>query len=419
MDPETGEVTFLPPQGASGAAPGSPDESTPGLSDGDSRQSTELTAKRKRERRAKLNQMRRVAQKVTAIDRKKGCGVIPVEAGDGRLRFDRNESTGRTSVHGVAECGYASCPTCATKKAAQKAEEEELLTQDCLDRGGSVLPLVLTFPHDFGMAYKPMLDSAKKVWSHITGHRRWKEEARDAYGIEWTSGWDATHGGNGWHPHLHVNLRLDRDLTDEELEQLHLLIFDLWSARMQRSGYRPPALENCPLERMRDGEKASKYVIKLGVAMEVASPTTKKAKTGHRSPWQILADVGQRSRPRDIALWREWEEGVFRKEMVGRCRKSKARLKAIKQAEKDQEHLEEVVEEVTTIAVLRRKTWAKIKSVWGIKSRLLEAAERAGRDGIREELARFDWPEGFDPLLPIFDWSDYEGCRGPPGDPGG
>jgi len=285
----------------------------------------------------------------------------------------------------------------------EKAEAEELLLRDCLERGGSVLFLTLTFPHDWGMDFGPMRKAVAAAWRAMTSYTAWKK-LRDQYELEWTKCCEDTHGGNGWHPHLHALLRVSRDLTEDEVEQLQATIYGMWARQMERRGYRTPAQEHCPLERMKDAEKAAKYIAKLGLSMEVSSPTTKQARSGHRSPWQILENVGERARPLDIALWREWEVGIKGKAFVTRCKASQARLKAIEHAQAVEDELEEAMDEVVTIATLRRKAWAKVRHIWGMGTQLLNAAERAGRPGVERVLARLDWPEGYDPLVPT--WED-------------
>lgn len=401
VDPETGEVTWERPAGASGP----PDESTTAPPTGGSRQDTESAAISRRQRRGHLHKLRRITQKYTVIKRKKACGQLPVDAITGQVGIQIRRET-QAGFGGVTNCGSPSCPICRSRKAAEKAEEEQLLLEDTLARGGSVLFMTLTFPHDWGMDYKPMRDAVDKAWRAMTSYRAWKQ-LRESYGLEWTKCCDDTHGGNGWHPHFHALLRLNRDLTDDELEQLRGTIFGMWAKRMKRSGYREPAPECCPVERMKDPAKAAAYISKVGITFEVTSPTTKQAKTGHRSSWQIAEDMGKSGRPRDIALWREWEVGIKGRTAVSRCKASQARLKQLKLQLDDQAEVDEPVEEVRVVAVMKRQTWAKVRSIWGMGAELLDAAERGGRQGVERVLARLDWPAGYDPLLPeVPQWVD-------------
>ena len=399
VDPETGEVTFLPPAGASDPSDVSSTESTSGAS----RQDTESGAAQRRQRRGHLRKLRRISQKYTVIKRKKACGQVPVDGTTGEVGILIREG-GRAGFGGLMRCESSTCPSCASDKAAKKAEEEELLLRDHQEQGGCVLFVTLTFPHNWGQAFKPMREAVAGAWRAMTGYRAWKK-MRDKYGLTWTKCIEDTHGGNGWHPHLHALLRLNRDLQEGELEQLQVLVYELWSKQMTSRGYRPPAPECCPVELVKDNGKAAAYIAKLGLSLEVTAPTTKQARAGHRSPWQILEDVGERGRGRDIALWQEWERGCKGKSFVTRCKASRERLKVLL---RDQAELEdEEQDEVKTVAVMRRKTWAKVRTIRGMGTRLLDAAERGGHQGVERVLAQLDWPPGYDPLLPeVAQWED-------------
>jgi len=95
------------------------------------------------------------------------------------------------------------CPVCASRITEERAKELTLATARWHDSGGFVAMLTLTLRHN---SYQPLGEVLKTLRE---AHRRFKS-GRTFKTMQADYGWsgsvttlEVTHGGSGWHPHLH------------------------------------------------------------------------------------------------------------------------------------------------------------------------------------------------------------------------
>lgn len=125
---------------------------------------------------------------------------------------------------------------------------------------------------------------------------------------------EVTHGrNNGFHPHLHTLILVNRDLTDTELTRLERRLFVHWSRSVAAEGLGQISRHGLRLERPRvagDVDPITQYLIKWGAAEELSKLHTKGAnavpdpKKG-ASPWQLLAAAADGDL-RAGAIWQEY-----------------------------------------------------------------------------------------------------------------
>lgn len=212
-----------------------------------------------------------------------------------------------------------------------RARRDELMqamaTWNDAGQDHSVLFLTLTLRHDSKQDLAALWDALGECWSATTsGSGGWagtKAYAGDKrrFGIaHWVKSVEVTHGDNGWHPHLHVALFLERRLSDAEVESLRGRMFARWSKKAVKLGLKAPsAARGIDLQQAKKGDDLGElagYLTKgmvSGLGSEIAGGAMKQARGGNRTPFQVLetmaADKAEHGRysPRDVAIWREWE----------------------------------------------------------------------------------------------------------------
>ncbi len=287
---------------------------------------------------------------------------------------------------GVQLCGSVwGCPVCAAKIRYRRGLEISAAMLGCLKAGGGLEFLTLTIPHNRSDSMVETFDAVAKGFSHLLKGRRWVR-VRAKFGVHGTiRTLEGTHGGNGWHNHLHGIFFTDKPLTDEQRTALNLHLFTLWADFIEKRGFRRPLLERCRLEPVRSAEKVAEYVAKA-VAFELTRQDLKPAGGSSRTSWQILADWAEYGADRDRLLFLDWVMGTKGRQAITWSKGLKARYGV---GEVPDEALNEGTESgedrpTEFIPVSVREFRAAVRA--GARSLLLDVAETEGVAGVRRLL---------------------------------
>jgi hypothetical protein len=118
---------------------------------------------------------------------------------------------------------------------------------------------------------------------------------------------EVTHGSNGWHPHLHIQVFLDTALDESQLAAAHTWLRDRWLIcvlDVLGAEHAPDSLHGVDVRPTKCGDYAFK------MALELVEPGTKQAHHGHRTPWQIAADYAAFRSEADAKLWGNYCAGM-------------------------------------------------------------------------------------------------------------
>lgn len=226
------------------------------------------------------------------------CGRVPF----GRLAIIRDLPAAKNSQYaplrvfgvvgkfaafaGLCTCGSPWCVLCGPKIARVRANDLRQLIANVRSAGGDVYLLTCTVPHDQGDALAPMREALSEAWRSVQQGRAWVALKRDIGLVGTIRGDDEpTWGARGWHPHFHVLLITQRPLSAEEQERLSDHVYERWAARVQRHGYRKPSRDRGVVLTVSHQEA---YIVKLGLADELASGLYKEPREGRLSPIQLL-----------------------------------------------------------------------------------------------------------------------------------
>lgn len=235
--------------------------------------------------------------------RQAACGALPLLSVVSVLNRG-----GRHRLGGLETCGSVwTCPVCAMKISAARCLELQAAIQGHQAQGGIVLMLTLTIPHDRFDCPKALLDAVRGTWRKVKQGRAWIN-ARDGFG--WfgdVRALEVTHGGNGWHPHLHVLLFLKPGCDRQDGEKLAEWIFERWQDRVLKAGFGLCRRSAFLVEEVDNAAKVGEYLGLWGAAHELTLADHKRGKGG-RTPWQILRDCLEKGRASDVALFRAYGE---------------------------------------------------------------------------------------------------------------
>lgn len=219
---------------------------------------------------------------------------------------------------GIERCGSIwACPHCAAVIRAGRAAEIEQAVSTHQETGGSVVFFTGTLRHHQADDLETTLDAILEGWRKLTAGRPWKR-IKEKYQVSgYIRSIEVTHGGHGWHPHAHVLLFLDADISPGQLEELRPTLYELWATCVEKAGGKRPTEKGLDLQKLDDdGKLLARYLSKVQDEKKRqgwsagAEMTRSDVKTGRGSsitPFQLLDDdLEGYTEEQRARLWREF-----------------------------------------------------------------------------------------------------------------
>ena len=285
---------------------------------------------------------------------------------------------GKACVTGLQQCGSVwHCPVCSRIISAERRDELNCLL--AWARRQELMPVMLTLTgrHRRTDTLSRLMSGMKGAKRRLHQSRGWRDVVGHITGH--VTATEITHGQHGWHLHFHMILLLDDRGTDRALYGLR----EDWERALQREGL------DCNDHGfdLQDASRAGDYVAKWGAAEELTLSGCKVSKGDKgRTPWQLLVDAEA-----DTAAARLWQEYgcAFkgRRQLVwSRGLKAAARIDEKSDAEIIESERPDMSGDSTEIARLTAAQWRSICRI-GLRTELIEAAERQGRAGVERIVA--------------------------------
>lgn len=244
------------------------------------------------ERRLLRWRLQRRARQLLPKHRVRVCLRHRVPTDELGARIYRRADSG-TYYGGLMTCGSVwACPICSGKISERRRAELRPALKTWRNQGGEVLMLTLTVPHTASMSALGLVDELLHQVKLFNSGKYALKTLVPGY-VGQIRALEVTHGANGWHPHLHVLLILDRKLSEEEVKALQDRLYARWSARIRKAGLGRPNRHALSLQ---DGSAADAYVAKWGkdprwsAAEEVTKQVSKRGRSGGRTPFALLED---------------------------------------------------------------------------------------------------------------------------------
>lgn len=241
------------------------------------------------------------------------CGT-PI--GDVVSIHDCKDSTVPAGFGNVEHCNSIwACPCCGAVIRSERAKEIQQAVAAHQKTGGQLLFFTGTLRHHAGDSLNETLDAILKAWSKLIQNTPWKKK-KERFGINgYIRSVEITYSEkNGWHPHVHVLLFLDEEMTDLDFEFFKGWLFDRWAMMIERHGCGVPTKQGLNLQKVdKKGEVLGKYLAKFQeekswrVGSEMARSDVKHGRsTGSINPFELLSeDCGLTEKKRQ-GLWIEY-----------------------------------------------------------------------------------------------------------------
>lgn len=199
----------------------------------------------------------------------------------------KDKEHGKAFYSGVRTCARLwTCAHCAAKISERRRVELVAALEAAKRLGLHVKLLTLTIPHGIGDDVKVIVQKLMGAWKRTTQGKR-GQELRELLGLKGTiRAFEVTYGANGFHPHLHVLLFLDKSWSNASV---HAAFSPLWQNACRLAGLPIPSdAHGC---RVDDGSKAAAYASKWGLESEMTKGHVKRGKKGGMTPFDFLRAV--------------------------------------------------------------------------------------------------------------------------------
>lgn len=306
----------------------------------------------------------------------------------------------KSNTHGTAHygnlltCGYVwSCPICAPKVAARRALEVEQAISKHQASGGRVLFLTLTVPHyerdDLAQLVPDFTSALSSFWS-----RRSVKDALRLVGYEGSiRALEVTNGKNGWHPHTHYLLFVDKDTVP-----CHIFtpLYEQWAKVVKQFLGRDINYHGLTLELVgggrdqggtdEDARQLARYVVKSledsvwGVPQEMTKGHIKKGRLGGRTPFALLHDYATQDDKQAGALFVEFVRAFHGRRQLTWSKGLRKKLLGHEQEATDLELAEQIEDMATLLGTLTLDQWRRVLAAPRRDTRglLLEVAASGG-----------------------------------------
>jgi hypothetical protein len=360
------------------------------------------TADRRHDRYLSL----RALHDVSTLDRVRKCSRYRINGANG---VPIVVNSGVAHYSNLQRCASIwSCPVCSAKIRSARAEQIKTGIVNHYADGGRAFMITLTVRHHQGQRLAPLVDVVSGGWSHLLSGAEWKAQ-KGFYGIVGQiRSLEVTHGGNGWHPHLHCLVFLDGERDwEHRADGLAAELEARWIRYAERAGLdRPLEGVAADVQLIHRPADAAAYVAKvqdladgpIGISLEMTRHDLKEARRHGRTPFQVLRDFRETGEVGDLAIWREYERATFRRQAITWS----AGLRTALRVDDDRTDLEIAEEEVggDVLAVVPAFTWRLVCRRRDAIPALLRAAETGGVAGVLEALVTHGIPACLDPPPP-------------------
>ena len=357
------------------------------------------------ERRDHRMASRQLLWELTTLKRLAACGRFPL----GTEVVTKLAETQVAHYAGLETCGSIwACPVCSAKIRNRRSEEISEGCQRWMDGGNSIVMLTLTARHHSGLRLDGLFDAISAGWRHLLQGRRWQTAKKRLGIVGQIRAIEVTHGGNGWHPHIHVLLVIQEQVDPVALVEVVAGLRARWADWLVSRGFdRPSERHGVHFDIAHSGKEAGAYVAKAqdvygkerSVGNELTRLDLKRGRDGNRTPFQLLTEALETGDFDDITLWWEYETTTKGRQAITWS----AHLRKLLLPEEEQKTDEEVAAEEVggrDIAVFVMAAWKRVTAIPGLPAAILSAAEAGGIEAGFEAIAELIKPFGIAPKRP-------------------
>lgn len=258
--------------------------------------------------------LRRVSQEVLGVNHRVfTCQKVPsytVQQGLGERGISKNED-GKAFFHGLGSCGDVHCcPVCSVKISEGRRQEVIQALRSHSEFGYISLFSTFTIRHSREDSLSANLTSFRNARSDLIRSRKFRLIKEQINMSGYIRRLEVTWGeSNGWHPHDHEVWLIDKgSITPNELLDIKVEVYKLWSYYCEKYGLDAPSFEHGFDLRWKDGdgsESVGAYLTKWG--HELTYGHTKQANGEDRhTPFSFLHSLQVNYSPKLSSLFQEY-----------------------------------------------------------------------------------------------------------------
>ncbi len=305
----------------------------------------------------------------------------------------KNKSTGKVRFANVTTCKSVwACPICAHRVTEERRADLQTAVTLHSMKGGKVVLMTLTFPHDRDSSLKDLLKNLSDALKRFNAVRQYRNLLKEVGFLGGVRALEVTYGDNGWHPHIHVLLFInDTENATEILNQAR----DHWAKAVFKAGLGQINEHGFDV---RGGDYAAEYVAKSGKEPDDAgwtaaheltkAPVKMGRKKNSYTPFQLL-DASLQGDSQASALFVEYVGAFKGKRQLYWSPGLRDKL-GLEQERSDDEILADAIpetpeEETELVGTLKADDWNLVLSR-NARGEVLVLAERHGWAGVRHLL---------------------------------
>ncbi len=217
------------------------------------------------------------------------------------VEVHKSDSTGKAHFENLIVCDRVwGCPICAAKISEFR---RQVLTRALAKTDYQTILTTFTLSHHFDDSLVVLLDSILKAYRGLKSGRFWQDLKKDFNWLGDIRGLEVTYSArNGWHPHIHVLMVFENELSAKELKALGKRLKKRWIAVLERFDMYADWEHGCDIRA--GDEYIREYVAKWGrlpdvvkksswtVEHEITKGHVKRSGLDGFSPFELLAAYG-------------------------------------------------------------------------------------------------------------------------------
>lgn len=300
------------------------------------------------------------------------------------------------SVHtsGVRRCASPwACPYCSPVIAEVRAGLLDQAFSEWVRRGGTILFVTATLRHNYGDDLADLLAMVQDSWSATFRFKR-----RPSWYGGQSRAIEVTHGGKGWHPHIHAAIFVKPGEHDRAVRALAALGYD-WATNVgNRGGFSLVRKATSPGWDVRttfDTSGLSDYLLKVsggwGLGLELAAAYRKSGHKAGRTHFELLRDAMAGDR-QALVLFNVYERATAGRQAIVSTPGLLASL-AVEDLADDDAVAVAPSDVVTVLMVVPARVWRGLLRTGGAAQLLADVSARASGHWPPER--DWDWPPGW------------------------
>lgn len=224
-----------------------------------------------------------------------------------------NPETKTSHYRGLFVCNRGwTCPVCALRISNERREELTQAFVAAKKLGFGVVMVTYTLRHTEQDSLESLSNGLRDALGRFKSGRGW-QDIKSEYDVLGTiRALETLYGKNGWHPHIHELLFVQKSINPAGLAGLQQWLSDRWKSQLQKEGFDASYAHGIHVETAES--KIAEYITKWGhepkektwgADHEIAKLASKRTHSEGLTPFQLLECFGAGDK-RAAALFQEY-----------------------------------------------------------------------------------------------------------------